>query len=348
VPDIVIFILVVGGLILGHELGHFIAGKLLGVRVEEFGIGFPPRMLTLFEAGGTRFSLNWIPLGGFNKFSGEDDPSIEGGLASSSKRIRTTVLLSGPIANILIAILAFIVVSKFATPDPTRVIIAGVDPDSPAEAAGILPGDLVLSIEDQKIDSFETMVNAISPRLGEMTQITLDREGETINVNLIPREVYPEGKGPIGVSLGNATMVVTWGQAISNGFQSTYLQIRELIYLPGRIFQGEVEPEQARLTGLKGMYDMLAWAGRIDRSSQRPFLTINLIGMISIGLALANLLPFPALDGGRLMFIGLEVILGRRIDAKYEGLAHTIGFFVLLAILIYVNFLDFVKPIPLP
>jgi regulator of sigma E protease len=348
VTDFLIFILVVGGLILGHELGHFIAGKLLGVRIEEFGIGFPPRMLTLFEAGGTRFSLNWIPLGGFNRFSGEDDPSIEGGLASSSKRVRAIVLLSGPLANIILAILAFIIVSKFATPDPTKVTIAGVDPNSPAEAAGILPGDLVVSIEDQKIDSFQSMVDAIAPRLGEMTQITLDRTGEMINVSLIPRKEYPEGKGPIGVSLGNATMVVSWDQAILNGFQSTYLQLREIVYLPARLVQGQIAPEQARLTGLKGMYDMLAWAGRIDRSSQRPYLTINLIGMISIGLALANLLPFPALDGGRLMFIAIEVVIGRRIDAKYEGLAHTIGFFVLLAILIYVNFLDFVKPIPLP
>lgn len=346
--DFLVFLLVVGGLILSHELGHFIAGKLLGVRVEEFGIGFPPRLLTLFEAGGTRFSLNWIPLGGFNKFSGEDDPSIERGLASSSKRVRATVLLSGPLANVLIAILAFIIASKFATPDPTQVIIAGVDDGSPAEAAGILPGDLVLAVEDVQVDGFNTMVNAIAPRLGEETSITLNRDGEIIAVRLIPREVYPEGKGPIGVSLANATMVVPWPEAVKNGIQSTYLQVRELIYLPARLFQGEIEPEQARLTGLKGMYDMLAWAGEIDRNAQRPFLTINLIGIISIGLALANLLPFPALDGGRLLFIVVELILGRRIDAKYEGLAHTIGFFVLLAILIYVNFLDFINPIPLP
>lgn len=346
--DLFVFIAVVGGLILSHELGHFIAGKLLGVRVEEFGIGFPPRLLTLFEAGGTRFSLNWIPLGGFNRFSGEDDPSVEGGLASSSKRVRATVLLSGPIANILIAILAFTIASKFATPDPNRVLIAGVDPESPAEAAGILIGDLVIAVEGEPVDGFESMVNAIAPRLGESTEITLDRNGELVTINLVPREVYPEGKGPIGVSLGNATMVVPWNEAIKSGFNSTYTQFRELVYLPARLIQGEIEPEQARLTGLKGMYDMLAWAGEIDRNAQRPFLTINLVGIISIGLALANLLPFPALDGGRLMFIVVETVLRRRIDAKYEGLAHTIGFFVLLVILIYVNFLDFINPIPLP
>jgi regulator of sigma E protease len=346
--DFLIFIAVVGGLILTHELGHFIAGKLQGVRIEEFGIGFPPRLLTLFEAGGTRFSLNWIPLGGFNRFSGEDDPSVEGGLASSSKRVRSIVLLSGPLANIFIAIIAFIFASKFATPDPTKVLITGVDPDSPAEAAGIQTGDRVLTVEDVEIDGFESMINAIAPRLGESTELTLNRDGEIISISLIPREVYPEGKGPIGVSLGNATMAVPWDEAIKNGLETTYLQFKEIILLPARLFQGDIEPEQARLTGLKGMYDMLAWAGEIDRNAQRPYLTINLVGMISIGLALANLLPFPALDGGRLMFILIEVVFRRRIDAKYEGLAHTIGFFLLLAILIYVNFMDFIKPIPLP
>lgn len=346
--DFLIFIAVVGGLILGHELGHFIAGKLLRVRVEEFGIGFPPRILTLFEAGGTRFSLNWIPLGGFNRFAGEDDPSVEGGLASSNKRVRATVLLSGPLANVLLAILAFSIASKLATPNPKQIIITGVDPDSPAEAAGILPGDLVLTVEDKEIDGFDSMAGAIAPRLGEETEIILERDGEIITISLIPREEYPKGKGPIGVTISNPTMVVPWDEAIVNGLESTYLQFRELIYLPGRLLQGEIEPEQARLTGLKGMYDMLVWAGEKDRDAQRPFITINLVGIISIGLALANLLPFPALDGGRLMFIVIEVLLGRRVDARYEGLAHTIGFVVLLAILIYVNFMDFINPIPLP
>jgi regulator of sigma E protease len=109
-----------------------------------------------------------------------------------------------------------------------------------------------------------------------------------------------------------------------------------------------VEPEEARLTGLKGMYDMLSWASEIDRNAQRPFLTLNLVGVISAGLAIANLLPFPALDGGRLTFVFLETLLGRRIEPRLQALAHTIGFALLLAILVYVNFYDFINPIQLP
>jgi regulator of sigma E protease len=346
--DFFVFLLVIGSLILGHELGHFISAKILGVRVDEFGIGFPPRILTLFEAGGTRFSLNWLPLGGFNRMAGEDDPTVEGGLASSPKRIRAAVLLSGPFANILIAIFAFTFAYKFAAPDVDKVIITSVDSDTPAYAAGILPGDLVLFVDDIPVDSFESMRDAILDRLGQETEFTFERDGNPIVVSLIPREDYPEGQGPIGVVLGNPTKTATWGESFYSGLNSTYMQFYEIIHLPAKLIQGEVEPEQARISGLKGMYDMLAWAGEIDRTAQRPFLTLNLVGVISIGLAIANLLPFPALDGGRLMFILIEIVLGRRIDHRFEGLAHTIGFVLLLAILIYVNFLDFIKPIPLP
>jgi regulator of sigma E protease len=346
--DFIVFLLVIGGLILGHELGHFITAKLLGVRVDEFGIGFPPRILTLFEAGGTRFSLNWLPLGGFNRLAGEDDPTIEGGLAASPKRIRAAVLLSGPAANILIAILAFTFAFRFAAPDVEKVIITSVDSDTPAEAAGILPGDLVLSIDDLPIDGFDTMQQAILERRGQETEFIFKRDGSPYTVTLIPRVDYPTDQGPIGVIIGNPTKEVAWTEAFMYGLDSTYLQFYEIIHLPAKLIRGEVEPEQARISGLKGMYDMLAWAGEIDRSAQRPFLTFNLIGVISIGLAIANLLPFPALDGGRLMFILIEIVLGRRIDHRFEGLAHTIGFVLLLAILIYVNFLDFINPIALP
>ena len=209
--DFLVFLVVIGSLILGHELGHFISGRLLRVKIEEFGIGFPPRMLTLFHAGGTRFSLNWLPLGGFNRFAGEDDATVGGGLASSSKRVRTIVLLSGSLTNIFIAIAAFTIAFRFAAPDIEKVNTAGVDPGTPAAAANLLPGDLVLAVEDESITGFDSMSKAISARLGEPTEITLQREGETFAISLTPRVEYPEGRGPIGVSLSNPTREVSWG-----------------------------------------------------------------------------------------------------------------------------------------
>lgn len=347
-PDIVIFLLVIGGLIVGHEIGHFVAALALGIRVEEFGLGFPPRIVSLFEVGGTKFSLNWIPLGGFVRIAGENDPDVNDGLANSPKTVRAIVLLAGPAANVILAFIAFTFAFRFAAPDNTRVLITGVTENTPAETSGMLAGDLVLKVDDVEIDGIDSMIEAVSQRIEMETLITVERNGEILDISLVPRPTFPEGQGPMGVSIGNPTSEISWLEALNIGVESTVFQFRQIIYLPARLIQGEIEPEQARISGLKGMYDMLSWAGDIDRSTQRPFVTLNLIGVISSGLAIANLLPFPALDGGRLIFVLIELLIGKRISPRYEGLAHTVGFAVLLVILIYVNFLDFVRPIALP
>ena len=346
--DFILFALVLGALIIGHELGHFIAARLTGVKVDEFGLGFPPRLATLFKAGGTRFSLNLIPLGGFVRPAGEDDPSVEGGLAGANKRTRAAVLIAGPLANVLLAILAFTAAYKFAAPDPEKVLITTVEPGSPASAAGALANDVILSVDHVEINDFQSLQTAINDRLGESATLIVQRGDDTLSLTMTPRINPPEGQGPVGVTLGNPTRSVGWIEAVGLGLNSTRFQFSEMVHLPSRLLRGELEPEEARISGLKGMYDMMVWAGQIDRSAQRPFLTLNLIGVISAGLALANLLPIPALDGGRLMFVGFEAVFGKRVPPQHEGLAHTLGFMVLLALIIYVNLQDFINPINLP
>jgi len=346
--DFVLFALVLGALIIGHELGHFIAARLTNVRVKEFGLGFPPRLVTLFEAGGTRFTLNLIPLGGFVRPDGEDDPSVEDGLAAANKRTRAAVLIAGPLANVLLAVVAFTAAYKFAAPDPELVLITSVEPGSPAASAGALANDIILAIDQVEINNFQTLQEAINDRLGDPTSMLVRRGEELVRLPMTPRLNPPEGQGPVGVTLGNPTRAVGWLEAIGLGLNSTRFQFTAMVYLPSRLIRGELAPEEARISGLKGMYDMMVWAGQIDRSSQRPFLTLNLIGVISAGLALANLLPIPALDGGRLMFVGFEAVFGKRALPEHEGLAHTVGFMVLLALIIYVNLQDFINPINLP
>lgn len=348
VSDIVVFVLVLAGLILGHELGHFIAARSLGVDVDEFGLGFPPRLATLFTFGRTRFTLNAIPLGGFVRPAGEDDPHVAGGLAAARKPVRATVLLAGPAANVFLAFVAFAAAFKFAAPDPNRVMITGVVAGSPAESAGMLRGDIITSVADEPVSGFESLQTAIAARLGQPVALEVDRKGQSLTVELTPRASPPEGEGPVGITLGYPTRQVTWVEAIDIGWRSTTMQFNQLVHLPGNLLSGQIAPEEARVSGLKGMYDMFTWAGEVDRSSQRPFITLNLIGIISAGLAVANLLPFPALDGGRLMFVAIETVIGRRVSPRYEGLAHAIGFAILLALMVYVNFQDFVNPIVLP
>lgn len=347
-PDFVLFIVVLGTLLLAHEFGHFIAAKLTKVRVDEFGIGFPPHLLTLFEAGGTKFSLNLIPLGGFNRIAGEDDPEIPDGLAAASKRVRVFILSAGSLANIFLGLMAFILAFKFAAPDINRVIIAEVVDSTPADEAGIQIGDLVKSVDGKPITSFETMVDAIQNRPADTVRIVVERDDQIVTFELPPRIEYPSDQGPIGVTLGHPPLETSWPEAVRLGAESIVLQVDALLSLPARLIQGVAEPEETRLSGLKGIHDMLAWANAIDRSAQRPFLTLNLIGVISVGLAMANLLPFPALDGGRLLFVFAEAALRRRIPPKFEAIIHTIGFAFLLALMIYINLKDFTDPLPLP
>jgi regulator of sigma E protease len=346
--DLLIFAAILGFLILGHEFGHFVAARARGVQVTEFGIGFPPRLLTLFRFKGTRFTINAIPLGGFVRPVGEDDPSVPGGLAGASKATRAIVLLAGPGANILLGLLAFSLAFKFAAPDPTRVVVSQVAAGSASEAAGILPGDLVLALDDIVVGDFEALRQATADHLDIPVVLTLSRAGEEIERTITPRSVHPEGEGPLGLTIGHPTRQSSWTEAIGYGFDSVALQVQNLALLPSRLARGEVAAEEARVSGLKGMYDMFAWAGEIDRGSQRPFLTLNLMGIISIGLAIANMLPIPALDGGRLAFVVIEAVSGRRVSARYEGLAHAVGFVLLLILMAYVNLQDFTNPIALP
>jgi regulator of sigma E protease len=302
----------------------------------------------LFTAGGTRFTLNAIPLGGFVRPKGEDDPSVPGGLAGAGKTTRTLVLLAGPVANVLIAFLAFAAAFKFAAPDFNRTTISAIAPSSPAESAGLQPGDWVVAVDDVAVTTYASLQEAVAERLGQLVRLGVVRDGQRISVELVPRAEPPEGQGPIGIVTGNPRLVTTWGESIVYGAQSIAYQVDALIHLPAQLIRREIAPEQARLSGLKGMYDMLSWAGEIDRSVERPFLTLNLVGVISLGLALANLLPIPALDGGRLLFVLYEAIFRRRISPRYEGLAHAIGFAFLLAVMVYVNLQDFLDPIALP
>jgi regulator of sigma E protease len=348
VPTFLLFLIVIAVLIIGHELGHFLAAKALGIEVSEFGIGFPPRIASLFKIGDTIYTLNLIPLGGFVRVSGENDPSIANGLSAASKRERAIFLLAGPAANVLMAIFAFSIAFKFAAPDPKRVTIADIASNSPAAMAGIQINDLVLSINEHPISSVFDMQQVINDNLELPTRIIVQRDDTEILFTIVPRSNPPQGEGAIGVLLGNPQKEVGWGEAFQLAIESTQFQFSQIIHLPAMLAQGKLSPDEARLTGYKGMYDMLAWAGEIDRTSQRPFLTLNLIGVISASLAIANLLPIPALDGGRLSFLLFELIFRKRIPPKYEGMAHAIGFVFIIGLLIYINLQDFINPITLP
>ncbi len=202
------FILALGAIILLHELGHFIIGKLNKIDVEEFGIGFPPRALKLFTWQGTLFSLNWIPLGGFCRFKGEEDPGAKGGLSAANKWARFTTLLGGSAMNLLLATVLFaVVISQFGIPQTSIVQIQAIVPNSPAEMAGFKPNDQLVSVNGEKITSVEQIISTTQANLGKEMTILVKRDSLEIPIPVIPRLDPPAGEGPMGVVLTSSRQI---------------------------------------------------------------------------------------------------------------------------------------------
>ena len=333
------FIFGIALLIFVHELGHFFAARLLKVEVEEFGFGFPPRITKLFEHKGTVFSLNWIPLGGFVRPKGENDPNIEGGLAAASPWVRLGVLFAGPVMNLLVGvILGILLFYSLGDRVIDKVRVQSTAPGSPAAEAGMQPGDLFISANGQAIDSVEKLQSIVAENVGKTVTFVLQRGDQSLTINVVPRTKPPDGQGPLGVGLDNPTRPVSLLTASYRGVYAAYENVHAILLLPVRMIRGQVTPQEGRLVGYKGMYD-------IYQRIQSP---LWFFMMISISLGIMNLLPLPALDGGRIVMTLPEILFHRRVPMKYENAIHMIGFSLLLLLLIYINMQDFINPIKLP
>lgn len=332
------FIFGLAVLIILHETGHFIASRFFKIEVEEFGIGFPPRLATLFKAGGTEFTLNAIPLGGFVRPKGENDPSVPGGLAAASPWARLAVLAAGPLTNLIVAlILAILFVYSIGETVLGRVLIQDVSPGSPAEMAGLQEGDLILRANGKEFQTADDLKAEIDANLGQPMQLTYQRGDQVFEITLTPRNPPPED-GAVGIAMGYQTRPTTLPRAIRGGLDLSYQYVYSLFTLPQRIFSGQASPEEGRPIGFKGMYD-------VYQQLQQP---LWFFFAISMSLGLFNLFPIPALDGGRILFTLPEIILRRRIPPQYENMIHLVGFTMLLILLIYINLQDFINPIQLP
>lgn len=345
ITGLVTFVLAIVALIIVHEFGHYLASRLLGVQVEEFGVGFPPRLLTLFEAGGTKFTLNAIPLGGFVRPKGENDPTVEGGLAAASPWVRLVVLSAGPLMNLLMGVILSTIII-FRVGEPNKVTIAEVVPTAPAEQAGLRQGDLILEVNGQKVKSTEDVRGQIYSNLGKPVTFLYQRDGQTNLVTLTPRENPPQGEGAVGVVMQQLYAPVPILRALPQGFRAVYDYISNLLHLPVQLIRGQVNPADARPVGFKGMYDIYQQA----RQEEIPGVpsgvgVLAVFTAITISLGLINLFPFPALDGGRIVFTLPEILLRRRIPQEYENAINLVGFTLLLLLMLYINIQDFVKPL---
>ena len=350
---IVEFIIFFGLMIFVHELGHFVSGRIFKVNIEEFGFGYPPRMVKLFTAKGTIFSLNWIPFGGFVRFKGEDNPGEPGSLASEKPWKRLIILSSGAIMNILTGILIFsLVFAQTGIPDSNRVQILEVAPDSPAQTAGIQAGDLVISVDGVPVEGTEDLSAKVQQNLGREITITVERNGQNQNVVVTPRENPPEGQGAMGIVMTTPVKDATYFQAIPYAVESVGQYAKMLVQMPIMLIRGQIEPADARVVGPKGIYDMFSQARQADeqvstdQSASTPAVnTLWLLAVLSVAIGITNLLPIPALDGGRILFLLPELLFKKRIKPEYESMVHLVGFALLIILMIYVTFQDFANPI---
>ncbi len=354
------FLLVFGGMILIHELGHFVVARLLGIEVEEFGIGFPPRMITLFSWKGTVFSLNWIPLGGFNRIKGENDPTVPGGLAAANPWKRIVVLIAGPLMNLLTAVFTFsLLFNQIGLPDTKTVVIAEVTAASPAEMAGIQANDTILRVGSEDIHNIQQLRTYTRNHLDQPMIVTLQRGGKTIEITVTPLSSRTEQQGAMGVLLANPMRPPSsWFATLPYSFSTTYENIRSLLSLPGRILAGSIAPSEAQLMGPRSVWNLFQQAVARDVQSrttasggtptQAPTnYTLIVIINLTLSLGILNLFPIPALDGGRILFTLPEIIFRRRVPPKFENLVHGIGLILLLLLLSYFYIMDIVHPINL-
>jgi regulator of sigma E protease len=346
------FVLAIASLIVVHELGHFLAAKLAGIKVQEFGIGFPPRLARLFKIRETEFTLNWIPLGGFVRPAGENDPNVPDGLSAANPWKRLFVLIAGPAMNLLAALLLYtIIFAQLGRPDLSTVQIMDVSADSPAQLAGLQPGDVVTYIDGAQIDSSEELRSLIYANLGDEITITYERDGVAATTTLVPRDPAPED-GAIGISMGHPSIPLNPVEAVWYGGRAIYDQADALISLPGRMLSGELDPNQGRLVGYKGMYDIYTEVREADAAPDSGLPagvnTLSFFASISVSLGLLNLLPVPALDGGRILFTLPELLFRKRVPPAYENAVNLVGLALLLFLMVYINLQDFLNPLVIP
>jgi regulator of sigma E protease len=429
---IVSFIFVLGILVFFHELGHYWVARRNGIVVEEFGLGYPPRLVKLFRYDGTDFTLNLLPFGGFARMKGEDAADMSpGSFNGASLGGRAATLIAGPLMNALLAAVLFAasvmvgfpamaghpmmssvaagsaaatlglqsedilltyagrpvqvsmeeqtsttiragdaesaaqpellisrageLISLPATASQLQSVldeggyvvtlmtqVTGIAEDSPAQAVGLQPGDQILAVGATIITRENSLNAEIQRHLGEPVDMTVWRDGAWVEVNVTPRENPPPGQGAIGVQISPVTEIASMGllPALWTGITSTVEYALLVLQLPVMLIAGQLSPADAQVTGPVGIAQMVGGAvsATIDTGMWYPILRLSAV--LSAALAITNLLPLPALDGGRLLFILIELIRGRRVSPEREGFIHMVGFMFLLGLMLLITVRD--------
>ncbi|HEX6988535.1 MAG TPA: RIP metalloprotease RseP [Bacillota bacterium] len=335
---LLVTVLVLGGLIFVHELGHFLAAKRAGVHIHEFALGFGPTVVSV-RRGETTYALRLLPLGGFVRMAGmhpeeEDLAAVPENRRFMAKRVsqRLGIVGAGPLANLFTSVVLFIVVFGLLGIPIASLTIAEVEPGYPAQEAGLEPGDRIVAVDGEPIDAWEQLVEVVRANPGQELVVTVRRGDATLDLPVTPRAAPDGGYGVIGIRPRAETRHYGLAQSVAEGFAWTGRVVVAFVNALAGMIGGNVE---GQIVGPVGI------GAEIGQATQRglPNL-VFLTALLSANLGLINLLPVPALDGSRMVFLVLEGLRGRPIDPNKEGLIHLLGFALMLALLLVVSVRD--------
>lgn len=341
---IVLFVLVFGVIVVGHELGHFLLAKANGITVVEFSVGMGPKLLR-FKKGGTEYSLRLLPIGGACMFEGEDGldndngtPS-EGAFPNASVWARISTVFAGPFFNFILAyILAMIVVGYAGSDKP---VINGLIDGYPAQEAGMQPGDVITRMNGERIYVAREIWLNTYVGAGETMEVEFLRDGEKHTVTLVPKYDEEEGRYLLGFNGYGEYVDCRNGGIFKYSYYEVRYSLRATIKSLGMLVQGKASKDD--ISGPIGVAQVI---GEVKEQAEPYGIWMVILNMINIALLLSvnlgvmNLLPLPALDGGRLVFLIIEAIRGKPVPPDKEGMVHFAGFVVLMVLMVFVMFND--------
>lgn len=359
IVTILIFLVILSVLVLIHEAGHFFVAKKFGIKVEEFGIGLPPRVWGI-KKGETLYSVNALPIGGFVKLYGEDEagggkPQLK--VKSEELKVdlsrafyarpvwqRGLVVVAGVVMNFLLAITIltyFFGIAGVQVPG-NNVVVTDIVKNSPADISGLKPQDIVREINGEPIKSPEQLISITRKHLGETISLKIDRNGSEKIVEIAPRKKFPSNEGPMGV--GIAPNVITKKYPL---WQAPFVGLKEAVKDSWLILSGLFGVVSQLVTKAQVPRDVAGPVGIAQLTGQfialGPNAVLSFVALLSLNLAIMNVLPIPALDGGRLFFILVEAVTRKKVPTKFEGYAHAIGMALLLALIAAITLSDIIR-----
>jgi regulator of sigma E protease len=352
---IVLFIAILGILVVIHEIGHFVTARLANVRVLEFGIGFPPRAKVLRSKGETLYTLNWLPIGGFVKLEGEDGDAANDPRSFSAQGLpkRLVILAAGVVMNVVLAFAIFAGITWLASPY-MGLRFYEVQPGSPAATAGLVPGDALVAVDGERFQFItgRSILEGLRSRAGETVVLTVDGpDGARREVDVTLRSPAEAAQlGALGISrrdreweayFDGATTTNPLPTAIQTGFEQTVNALGLILGGLGALVTSvaadpTAPPPVAGPVGIATQIGDVFW-------NAGPILTLYVAGILSANLALVNILPFPPLDGGRMLMITLKRLVGARLSLRAEQLTYMVGFVFLFAFIIWVTGFDILR-----